>query len=135
MNASQFQFVKTAREYLSDANRVYTVKLSDEDILFLACLSALESSYGLSYLAIDHNNYIGMHYPVIRNTWCSGRIGRYAKYSSPINCYRDLLCWLFWFGYPDKPLLKVIKKYNSKKSYIPTIQNIVSSFKNFKQNA
>lgn len=111
--------------------------VNPEIAAFIACLSALETSYGLSLVYKENHNLFGMKFPKVRLTCAIGENRGHSKYSSDMASICDFFYWLQFNGFNQNHLKgkfdSFVKKfrstsYNPSYSYTDTILKIMSNF-------
>lgn len=125
----------------SISNVMFGFGFSKEVSDFIGCQFALESDFGKSKLAKEHNNYCGMKFPLVRINVCS-RISQsnvFAHYDCIRDCFIDYVLCLQY----HKPLRKeiedlslfkfFIKWYCPEKDYINKITNLFNLYQNGKE--
>lgn len=115
--------------------------VNPEIATFIACLSALETSYGLSRVFEENHNLFGMKFPKVRLTSAIGESRGHAKYSSQVSSICDFFYWLQFNGFRQKNLKGKLESfiiefrkspYNPSYSYVDTIIKIMSNFNSYK---
>lgn len=111
--------------------------VNPEIATFIGCLSALETSYGLSLVYKENHNLFGMKLAKVRLTCAIGENRGHAKYISDLASICDFFFWLQFNGFNQKHLKgkfdAFVKKfritsYNPSYSYTDTILKIMSNF-------
>lgn len=114
---------------------------SFSNIRWLMAQAALESDWGTSNLATNHNNFFGMWKPNSRRTVNAGTYAtndtaqnvEYLVYTSAWQCAKDRILWDKEFttsvypyrnskGYPDA----VASRYHSSDGYSPAVGNVLT---------
>ena len=107
--------------------------------MFIACQFALESDFGCSKLATEHNNYCGMKIPHRRCFYGVRLDGcQFAHYASSNCCIHDYISWVMFnrpltFNLHDVESFKLFLRdsgYCPEKDYISRITNIFNQFTN-----
>ena len=110
---------------------------SDEVSEFVGCQFALESDFGKSSLAKEHQNYCGMRFPLVRPTLAKPIDGSsFAAFDNLVLCVVDfILC--FAYHQPCRKDMEIINYYKSfikwycpEKTYIQRITNLFNQFQN-----
>lgn len=132
MTTEQFNFIDYFRHLF-----VSCYHFNDDVSIWFASLFALESNYGNSLLAKEHNNLCSMKCPKVRISVCSnfGSDDIWATYVSHTICVLDFVLWLQY----QRPLRKELespellysyfRKYCPEKDYISKINRIYQQFK------
>lgn len=103
---------------------------------FIACLSALESDFGRSRIALENHNLIGMKVPFVRLSTCIGMNRDHAVYPSDECCLCDLFYWFQWHKMDQenfKTLTGFLRKfkgcnYNPSSDYVDIIINLKNQY-------
>lgn len=133
MKAENYQFICEMRDDILSR----FIFVSEDIAIFIACLSALETSYGLSLVYKENHNLFGMKLPKVRLSCAIGENRGHAKYSSDMASICDFFYWLQFNGFNQNHLKgkfdSFVKKfrttsYNPSYSYTDTILKIMSNF-------
>ena len=103
---------------------------------FIACLAALESDFGFSFLAKENHNIIGMKMPKMRLSTALYEKHGHACYQSFETCLCDFMYWCQYYGMCQrhfKNLESFLRKfeklnYNPSGLYVDRIINLKNQY-------
>lgn len=144
MNRKQFDYIETVKDLIYSVLDTPLLINSDFDfevVTFIACQSALETSYGTSEVFKINRNYFGMRFPKVRPTLSSRQNLNHAWYRCFHCSFIDYYYWCIWNHFPDRCFSNLsefvayleLSSFNPSKTYCKTILSIVESYKNFEK--
>lgn len=136
MKEVNYLFIKEIQSFIIER----FIFVNPDIALFIACQSALESSYCRSTIAIENHNIMGMKKPSIRLSTCIGVNRGHAVFPNKHSCVCDFFYWLQYHGFTQKHLSGDLEQYVRKfrplgycpsSDYVNKIYSIYQSFKNY----
>lgn len=135
MTKKQFEYVDDIARQLMFVCSHMTFEVSK----FIACQSALESSFGQSHIAKENHNIFGMKLPVKRITNAVKENRGHAYYLTVFNSIVDYVFWLQYNHFTQKDIADLSRfitkleaaKYCPSASYIQTIVSLLNQFNNY----